>query len=299
MTITRELTLAFAPPLDTAALLDHFARRAIPGIEAVSGARYVRSLSLAGGPAVAALTLPGAGPAGPAPRGVRASLVLADAADETAAIALLRALLDLDADPDAVTIALGPDPLIGAPVAAAPGRRVPGAAGATELALRALLGQQISLAAAATAAGRLVAAHGARLPEPLLRVDPAVTHLFPTAGALAAIDPTTLPMPRSRGRALVGLAAALTDGLESLLRRGGDGPAARGALLALPGIGPWTADYVVMRVLGDHDVLLATDLGIRRALQRAGLDGSPRAIAALGERWRPFRSYAMQYLWTL
>ena len=292
MPTTRQLELALTPPLDVAALLDHFARRAVPGIEAVGASTYTRSLALAGGPAMARVSFDG--PHAP----VRAQLTLTDPADEPAAVARLRALLDLDADPAAVAALLGADPLLGAAVAAAPGRRVPGAAGATELAMRALLGQQISLAAAATAAGRLVARLGDQLPSDLRRADPQITHCFPTAAALAAIDPATLGMPRSRARALVGLAAVLADG-ELGLERGGDPAAARAALLALPGIGPWTADYVVMRVLGDHDVLLATDLGVRRALQRAGLDAAPRAVARLGERWRPFRSYAMQYLWTL
>jgi AraC family transcriptional regulator of adaptative response / DNA-3-methyladenine glycosylase II len=105
-------------------------------------------------------------------------------------------------------------------------------------------------------------------------------------------------MPRARGRSLVGLAAALAGG-GLVLRRGDDALAARVRLLALPGIGPWSADYIVMRVLGDHDVFLAADLGVRRALERAGLPGDPRSAAALAERWRPVRSYAMQYLWTL
>ena len=291
MLTDRQLELALTPPLDVAALLDHFARRAIPGIEAVGASTYTRSLALSGGPALARLSFHG--PHAP----VRAQLTLTDPADAPAAIARVRALLDLDADPAAVAAVLETDPLLGPAVAAAPGRRVPGAAGATELAMRALLGQQISLAAAATAAGRLVARLGDRLPAGLRSVDPKVTHCFPAAAALAAIDPATLGMPRSRARALVGLAAALADN-ELGLERGGNPAAARVALLALPGVGSWTADYVVMRVLGDHDVLLTTDLGVRRALQRAGLDAAPRAIERLGERWRPFRSYAMQYLWT-
>ncbi len=125
-----------------------------------------------------------------------------------------------------------------------------------------------------------------------------MTHLFPAAAALAAADPATLAMPRARARSLVGLAAALAGG-ELALRRGGDSAAARASLLALPGIGPWSADYIVMRVLGDHDVFLAADLGVRRALERAGLAADPRSAAVLGERWRPLRSYALQYLWTL
>jgi AraC family transcriptional regulator of adaptative response / DNA-3-methyladenine glycosylase II len=159
-----------------------------------------------------------------------------------------------------------------------------------------VLGQQISLAGAATAAGKLVRAYGELLPGGLATGE--VTHLFPDAAAFAALDPETLAMPRARGRTLVGLGAAIASG-DLVLRRGGDSAAAREALLALPGIGPWTADYVVMRVLGDHDVFLPTDLGVRRALERAGLPADPRSAAELAARWAPYRSYALQYLWTL
>jgi AraC family transcriptional regulator of adaptative response / DNA-3-methyladenine glycosylase II len=225
---------------------------------------------------------------------VRAELTLADPRDRDAALARCRALLDLDADPRAVAAALSGDRVLGRAVRGAPGRRVPGAVDAAELAVRAVLGQQISLAGAATAAGRLVVAHGEPLPTPV----GAVTHLFPSAAALAAADPASLRMPRSRARSLVSLSAALAAG-DVDLRPGADRARARTELLALPGIGPWTADYVVMRALGDHDVFLNTDLGVRRSLQRAGLPGDPAAAAALAERWRPYRSYAMQYLWAL
>jgi AraC family transcriptional regulator of adaptative response / DNA-3-methyladenine glycosylase II len=284
-----EVTLTLREPFDAPALLDYFTRRAVPGIEHVDGARYVRSLSLPGGPGVVELCLGSRAP-------LRATLTLAEPADEAAAVALLRGLLDLDADPSSVSAALGGDPLLGPAVAADPGRRVPGAAGATEMAVRAVLGQQISLAGAANAAGKLVAAHGAVLPA-AMRCD-GVTHLFPTAAALAALDPQTLPMPRARGRSLVGLAAALAGG-QLPLQRGADPSAARAALLGLRGIGPWTADYVVMRVVGDHDVFLAGDLGVRRALERAGEPADPRSAARMAERWSPYRSYAMQYVWTL
>jgi AraC family transcriptional regulator of adaptative response / DNA-3-methyladenine glycosylase II len=285
------LQLHYAPPLDVAALLDYFARRAVPGIERVADGTYERSLALPHGPGVVALDLGRATGQGP----LRGELALADARDRAAAEALLRALLDLDHDPAPVRARLGADPLLGAAVAAAPGRRVPGAPDATELCTRTVLGQQISLAGAATAAGRLVERFGTGL-GPLARGP--VTHLFPAAAALAAADPATLAMPRARGRSLVGLAAALAGG-ELALRRGGDSAAARARLLALPGIGPWSADYIVMRVLGDHDVFLAADLGVRRALERAGLAADPRSAAVLAERWRPLRSYALQYLWTL
>jgi AraC family transcriptional regulator of adaptative response / DNA-3-methyladenine glycosylase II len=286
------LQLPFTPPLDGAALLAHFANRAVAGIERIDGnGAYVRSLALPHGPAVVTLRLGEAGSGPP----LTGSLTLADARDRAPAETLCRALLDLDHDPEPVRAQLGEDALLGPAVAAFPGRRVPGAAAATELCVRTVLGQQISLAGAATAAGRLVARFGAELGR-LAEGD--VTHLFPTAASLATADPETLAMPRARARSLVGLTAALADG-ELILARGDDTAPARDRLLALPGIGPWSADYIAMRVLGDHDVFLAGDLGVRRALERAGMAGDPRSAAALAERWRPVRSYAMQYLWTL
>jgi AraC family transcriptional regulator, regulatory protein of adaptative response / DNA-3-methyladenine glycosylase II len=284
------LELPYTPPLDGAALLDHFANRAVPGIERIDpDGTYVRSLALPRGPAVVMLHLGDGGPT------LRGRLALTDPRDRQAAETLCRALLDLDSDPGPVRERLGADPLLGLAVNASPGRRVPGAAEATELCVRTVLGQQISLAGAATAAGRLVARFGAEL-GPLADGD--VTHLFPTPASLAAADPETLAMPRARARSLVGLAAALAGG-ELVLRRGDEPGGARERLLALPGIGPWSADYIVMHVLGDHDVFLAGDLGVRRALERAGLAGDPRSAASLAERWRPVRSYAMQYLWTM
>jgi AraC family transcriptional regulator of adaptative response / DNA-3-methyladenine glycosylase II len=291
MALTRvPLQLPYPPPLDDAALLDHFANRAVPGIEQIADdGTYTRSLALPHGAAVVALRLGDGAPP------LSGELTLTDKRDREPAEALCRALLDLDHDPDPVRARLGGDPLLGPAVAASPGRRVPGAADATELCVRTVLGQQISLAGAATAAGRLVERFGAEL-GPL--ANGAVTHTFPTAASLAAADPETLAMPRARARSLVGLTSALAHG-ELVLRRGDEPAAARERLLALPGIGPWSADYIVMRVLGDHDVFLASDLGVRRALERAGLAGDPRSAAALAARWRPVRSYAMQYLWTL
>ncbi len=195
---------------------------------------------------------------------------------------LCRTLLDADAEPAAVDAALGADPLLRELVAAAPGRRVPGCADPAELAVRAVLGQQVSVAAARTQAGRLAERCGERLAEPA----GAVTHLFPAPAALAGLDPETLPMPRARGRALVEMAAAMADGLD---------PRDRAAFLALRGVGPWTADYVAMRC-GDRDVLLETDLGVRRGFARLA---DPAALVRRAEAWRPWRSYAVQHLWSL
>jgi AraC family transcriptional regulator of adaptative response / DNA-3-methyladenine glycosylase II len=177
-------------------------------------------------------------------------------------------------------------------VRGAPGRRVPGHVDAHELAIRAVLGQQVSLAGAATLASRLAADYG----EPLERPMGAVTHVFPTAGVLAELDPARLAMPAARARALLALATALEYG-ELVLDPGADREVARERLLALPGIGPWTADYIAMRALRDPDAFLSTDLGVRHALERLGHDGRPANALRLAESWRPYRAYALQHLW--
>ncbi len=213
--------------------------------------------------------------------------------DRAAGEAAARALFDLDADPDPVVATLGADPLIGPLVRANPGRRIAGHVDPGELAIRAVIGQQVSLGAARTIAGRLVARHG----EPLTEPSGSVTHLFPSPGRLAVLGPEDLPMPRSRARALTGLAASLAAG-ELVLDRSAAPATCRARLLALPGIGPWTAGYVEMRALGNRDAFLPTDLGVRRALERLGENGSPAAAAATAERWRPYRAYALQHLWS-
>jgi AraC family transcriptional regulator of adaptative response / DNA-3-methyladenine glycosylase II len=272
------------PPFHAAGLLAHFAARAVPGVEAVADGEYVRALRLPGGPGVAGLIPDG--------DGVCCRLWLTDPEDATAAAERCAALLDLDRDPASVVAVLGADPLLGPLVRAAPGRRVAGCVDGAELAVRAVLGQQVSVAGAATIAGRLAAAAG----EPSPFGVPGVERQFPSPEAVARVDPGSLPMPAARARALIGLCAALAAG-EVDLRPGADPDAAEAALLALPGIGPWTASYVRMRALRDPDAFPAADLGLRRALERLGAGGSPRAAAALAERWRPLRAYAAQHLW--
>ncbi len=175
---------------------------------------------------------------------------------------------------------------------AAPGRRVPGSVDPAEFAVRAVLGQQVSTAAARTHAARLVAAHGTPVDDP----EGGLTHLFPEPGALAALDPETLALPRSRRTTLLTLVRALADGTLPL------GPAddreeARARLLALPGFGPWTTEIIAMRALGDPDAFLPGDLGVRRAAEGLGLPATPAALTARAAHWRPWRAYAVQYLW--
>ena len=236
-------------------------RRAVPGVEEVAGGVYRRSVRSRAAGEVVELR-----PDDPTP--------------------LARAVFDLDRDMAPVVELLGSDPVIGHLVQASPGRRVPGTVDPHEIAFRALLGQQVSVAGARTLAGRLTVDYGERLDAP----NGTVTHLFPSAAALAEVDPESLPMPRSRGRALAGLARALAEGEVNLH---GDPAAAREALLALPGIGPWTVEYIAMRALRDPDAFPATDLGVRHALEKLG--AGPEAA----ERWRPWRAYAVMHLWSV
>jgi AraC family transcriptional regulator of adaptative response / DNA-3-methyladenine glycosylase II len=277
----------YRPPLDLDGLIEFFGRRAVPGVEEVVGGVYRRSVRLPHGVGVVALS------AG-ADQAPLAQLTLDDERDHEGAVAACPRLFDLDADLGAIAAALQDDPILGPLVRACPGRRVAGVVDPNELAIRAVLGQQVSLAGAATLAGRLVADVG----DPLERPVGAVTHLFPPAERVAALDPDRLAMPAARRRAVVGLAAALASG-DIVLDPDGDLAAIRAQLLALPGIGPWTVEYIAMRALRDPDAFLPTDLGVRHALRRLGLDDSARAAAALAERWRPYRAYALQHLWAI
>ena len=285
---TVRLPLPYRPPLDLAALLRFLAARAVPGVEACADGVYTRALTLPHGTGVVTLQ------AGDEPGQVRCHLRLDDPRDLGAAVRRCRRLLDLDADPDAVAQALGRDRLLAPLVAASPGRRVPGHVDAAELAVRAILGQQVTVAAARTAAGRLAARYGTPLAVPA----GGVTRTFPTATALAAADPADLAMPRARREALLGLCGALADGTVRLDPYG-DRDELERKLLALRGIGPWTVAYIRMRALGDPDVFMPTDLGVRHALARLGQPADPGAAAATARRWRPWRSYALQHLWAV
>jgi AraC family transcriptional regulator, regulatory protein of adaptative response / DNA-3-methyladenine glycosylase II len=266
-------------------LLDFLALRAVRGIEAVGPGWYERSLALPHGPGVVRVQLVDR-PAGYVP----CRLTLADARDLAPALERTRRLLDADCDPIAVDEQLGADHHLAPLVRRRPGLRVPGHVDGMELAARAVLGQQISVAGARTLAARLVAAHGAPLE---LAGEHHVTTLFPSADVLAGIDPDDIAMPRARGRALAALAGALADG-SLLLDRSADRAEVHTRLLELPGIGPWTAGYIGFRALGDPDVFLPTDVGVRHAAARLGIDD----VTVLSQSWRPWRSYALIHLWS-
>ena len=275
-------------PYDGRRLLWFLGRHAVPGVEAYTdgpaGPTYGRVLRLPGGPGVAWVGL--------AAGGFELRLVLSEPADEAEAVARVRGLLDLDGDPTAGIAALGADPLLGPLVAARPGLRTPGSADPVETLVTTIIGQQVSLAGARTVTGRVVAAYGVELPRGL--AGGGLTHSFPTAVALAGADPEQLPMPRARGRSLVAVGRAVAEQGEELVS-GSAG--SRPALLALPGVGPWTAAYLALRVGRDPDVFLPTDLGVRRVLERHGRPGDPMSASAVSDAWSPHRSLALMHLW--
>ncbi|MFB7991676.1 DNA-3-methyladenine glycosylase 2 family protein [Streptomyces sp. NPDC056002] len=278
------LRLPFRAPLNPDNLFGHLAATAVPGVEEWRDGAYRRTLRLPYGHGIVTLT--------PAPDHIGCRLVLTDQRDLTVAISRCRRMLDLDADPVAVDEQLRADPLLAPLVDKAPGRRVPRTVDESEFAVRAVLGQQVSTAAARTHAARLVTAHG----EPVDDPEGGLTHLFPSPAALAALDPDALALPRSRRTTLTTLVRELAEGT-LVLGPESDWDEARERLMALPGFGPWTVEVIAMRALGDPDAFLPTDLGMRRAAQELGLPHTPAALTARAASWRPWRAYAVQYLW--
>ena len=276
------LRLPFRRPLCPDNLFGHLAATAVPGVEETNGATYRRTLRLAHGAGIVELT--------PAADHIACRLRLADVRDLAAAIARSRWLLDLDADPTAIDGHLAADPVLEPVVRAAPGRRVPRCVDGPELAIRAVLGQQISTAAARTYAARLAVACG----EPVEDPDGGLTHLFPAPEALRDV---AVAMPAGRRRTLAALLDALAGGRLDL-GPGCDRDAALAELGRLPGFGPWTIGVVAMRALGDPDAFVAGDLGVRRAAETLGLPCTPAALTARASAWRPWRAYAVQYLWS-
>lgn len=287
-----ELRLAFRAPLEHRSLFSFLAARAVPGVEFGNESQYVRALALPHGQGVASVSAPESGETH-----LRARLRLEDLRDLPAAAERLRHVFDLDCDPAAVAFVLAGDDIVGPSVAARPGLRVPGHIAGTELAIRAVLGQQVSVAGARALAARLALSHGEPL-SPNMRVadETGVARMFPEATAIAALSPDELPLPKSRARALIRLAEALASG-EVVLDAGADRETVSAALLRLPGIGPWTVSYIRMRALRDPDAFLPSDLGVRRGLERAGRPGDEKTAVTLAEAWRPYRSYAVQHLW--
>jgi AraC family transcriptional regulator of adaptative response / DNA-3-methyladenine glycosylase II len=279
------LRLPFREPFDARGMLRFLGTRAVTGVEHFDGETYRRTLRLPHGAGTVALSDGG--------DHVLCVLELEELRDLGTAVQRCRRLLDLDADPAAVADVLGGDPMLGPIVRRSSGRRVPGSVDGAELAFRAVLGQQVSVAGAGTLAGRLVARCGTPLPASLL--SEGLTHLFPDPEDVAGADLDRFGVPAARAEALRTLARAL-DGDVSL-DPGSDRDEVERRLLGLRGIGPWTASYVAMRALGDPDAFLPTDLGVRQAVRKLGHPDDKRSVAALAERWRPWRAYATQHLW--
>ncbi len=274
------LRLPYRPPFAGARILAFLGERAVKGTESWDGTTFRRTLALAHGAGVVALSEGGGF--------VRCDLSLDDMRDLGAAVSRCRALLDLDADPAAVIDVLASTKSLRPLVRRVPGLRVPGAVDGPEMAVRAVLGQQVSVKGARTLASRLVKTYGRKLDQP----NGELTHLFPTSDAIAAASLEEIGMPATRRQTLRALATAIADG-SVVLDPGVDRDATRAALLEIPGIGPWTASYLEMRALKNPDAFLPTDLGVIKAAEKLSIDD----IAKTAEEWRPWRAYAVQYLW--
>ncbi|MFL6141083.1 MAG: AlkA N-terminal domain-containing protein [Labedaea sp.] len=278
------LRLPYRPPFDAAGLLGFLAARSIPGVESVVDGTYARTLRLPHGQGTARLT--------PADGHVDCALRLTDMRDLGSAVSRLRRLLDLDADPGAVDDLLSADPALAPLVSATPGIRLPGSVDGSEIVTRALIGQQISVAAARTALGRLAAATG----EPLTDPDDELTTLFPTATAIAERGAEVLTGPRRRIATVLEVNAALAAG-DLDVHVGADPDDLSVALQRFSGVGQWTAGYVQMRVLGATDVLLTGDVALRSGAAALHLPSGLDGLTEHARAWRPWRSYAGMHLW--
>jgi AraC family transcriptional regulator of adaptative response / DNA-3-methyladenine glycosylase II len=276
------LRLPYREPFDYDGLLAFLTARAIPGVEAVVDGSYGRSMRLAHGAGTAWLF--------PATAHIDCTLALADMRDLGSAVSRVRRLLDLDADPGAVGEVLSADPLLEAQVRKNPGVRLPGAVDGAEIVTRALAGQQITVAAARTALSALTAALGEPLPTP----DGPLTTLFPTPAAIAEQGASVLTGPRRRIATILTVNAALAAG-ELDVHVGADPAELSETLQKFAGVGPWTAGYVLMRVLGAPDILLTGDVALRKGAAKLGL---PADLETHANSWRPWRSYAGMHLWS-
>jgi len=284
---TIERRLRYRPPLAMVPLMRFLGDRAIPGVESFDGTTFRRAVRTPEGePTVIALT--------PRPEGdeVLLRMIAEGVGEPSSLVRTARRLFDLDADPLVIDAALSADPALRPLVRSTPGIRMPGAADGFELAVRAILGQQVSVRAARTFAGRIAEASG----TPLERPQDGVTHLFPTAEQLAASSLGSLGLTKARAGTLRRMAELVAAG-ELDLSGVTDHAATAERLLAVPGIGPWTVAYVSMRALRDPDAFPAGDLGVRLGFETLGLPSTPAAIRGYADRWRPWRAYAVMHLW--
>lgn len=286
-----ELSLAYRPPFAWDALLDFFRDRAIPGVEAVVDGRYLRTIRTRGGVGSIAVRHD------EARRRLRVSVCLSTPEGLIEITSRLRQLFDLDADADAIDDVLAQKTMLRANVCGCPGMRVPGAFDGFETAVRGILGQQVSVKGATTVTGRVAARWGTRLPRRLAQSE-ALAQVFPTPRRLAQAELEEVGIIAARAETIRGLArAVLAD--SSLLAPGKGLTQDIDRLVALPGIGPWTAHYLAMRVLREPDALPSGDLGLRKAISRAGEKPRPaRDVERALDAFRPYRAYAAMRLWS-
>lgn len=275
------MRLAYRPPYDWQQVIGFLAARAMAGVETVQGGTYARTWR-DGEQAGCVRVTPGDG-------GLDVAI---DDAAPPSVLDRVRLVFDLDRDPAALTRHFAGDPLLRAAIARRPGLRVPGGWDGFELAVRAVLGQQVSVVAARGLAGRLVALCGVRHPEP----ETGLTHLFPTPAEMLATDLDGLGMPRSRRATLRAVAAAAVADPD-LFIPAPTPDASLARLRAVPGIGDWTAQYIALRALRDADAFPASDVGLLRAAAADGVRPAAAALLARAEAWRPHRAYAAQHLW--
>ncbi len=285
-----QLKLAVRPPYDWPGIVGFFKSRAIPGVEDVGEGHYRRGLHFDGRGGWLEVRPDGAG------RHLRVSVRLDDTRHLKTVMERCRRLFDTDADRDAINAHLGRDPVLAAAVERHPGLRLPGGWEPFEIAVRAVLGQQVSVAAARTFAGRLCEAWGA----PLKGTPPrGLSRLFPTPQALArARDLTVIGLTRRRAETLHGLAKAFADGSLDL-EQAQDLADLETRLTTLPGIGPWTARYIAMRAFSEPDAFPSGDLGLLRAMRTENPEMTARELDRRAEGWRPWRAYAALHLWSL
>ena len=291
------LRLAVRPPFDADEVIRFLSFRALPGVEQGTGSSFTRMLSLPCGPAVITLRPdPGdirGGASSPPDRGMQVEVWATDLADLTAAVNVAERLCDATCDPEGVVELLGADPHLGPSVRAHPGRRMPACADGFEALVRAVLGQQVTLARGVSLAGQLVEAVGRPAPD---WAPTGLTHLPLEAADVAEADLSALGMPNARRRALTASAQAVLSGSLSFDVHASR-EATRQALLAVPGIGPWTADYVALRGLADPDAFPIGDVALQRGAADLGMDREPSALLARAESWRPWRALAAAHLW--
>ncbi|MCC5884379.1 MAG: hypothetical protein JJU25_17315 [Halomonas sp.] len=281
------LRLPYRPPYDWQAMLGFLARRAIPGLERIDATGYHRLFRE--GEAVGCVSVDQAAEEA----ALHATIRLPEHVDPSSVVARLQRLFDLQADPEAIRQGLGRDPTLAPLVERRPGLRVPGGWDPFEIAVRAILGQQVSVDAATRLAGRLIERLGERLDEP---VKPGLDRLFPVPERFNYEEIKALGMPGARAAALAGLASAYRE-QPQLFERQSDLDETVARLCALPGIGAWTAHYIAMRGLREPDAFLPSDVAVQRALAEQGRRPTPRELLARAEAWRPWRAYAVMHLW--